>query len=260
MKPALAALLHNPLVWRGDQLARADDAVCSGFPELDRELPGGGWPKRALTELLHDAQGIGELRLLLPALGRLARSGETIVLVAPPQHSLRAGIRRFRHRAGPAFRRRRGGRQGSLVVGRAGAARKQRRGAAFLAGQPQRSAFAAPAACRAGQRYAGLPVRRHGLRGAGLAVAAALATGRGKRPSARRCVQAPRRRHGPAFAAGCLGRVRCGGSASAGAWRNRRRTGSQLSSCGNPEGELQAALSGRRSVGADLESCAGARR
>jgi hypothetical protein len=85
MKPALAALLHNPLVWRGDQLACADDAVCSGFPELDRELPGGGWPKRALTELLHDAQGIGELRLLLPALGRLARSGETIVLVAPPQ-------------------------------------------------------------------------------------------------------------------------------------------------------------------------------
>ena len=85
MKPALAALLHNPLVWRGDQLARSDDAVCSGFPELDGELPGGGWPKRALTELLHDVQGIGELRLLLPALARIARSGEAIVLVAPPQ-------------------------------------------------------------------------------------------------------------------------------------------------------------------------------
>ena len=64
MKPALAALLNNPLVWRGDRLALADDAVCSGFARLDRELPGGGWPKRALTELLHDAQGIGELRLL----------------------------------------------------------------------------------------------------------------------------------------------------------------------------------------------------
>ncbi|MEP6996764.1 MAG: translesion DNA synthesis-associated protein ImuA [Betaproteobacteria bacterium] len=84
MNPALAALLHNPLVWRGDQLAPAADAVCSGFPELDRELPGGGWPKKALTELLHDAQGIGELRLLLPAFERLARCGETIVLVAPP--------------------------------------------------------------------------------------------------------------------------------------------------------------------------------
>src|SRR5690242_16793050 len=85
MKPALAALLNHPLVWRGDQLGRADDAVCSGFPELDRELPGGGWPKKALIELLHDVQGIGELRLVLPALGRLARAGETIVLVAPPQ-------------------------------------------------------------------------------------------------------------------------------------------------------------------------------
>ena len=72
MKPALATLLHHPLVWRGDQLARADDAVCSGFPELDRELPGGGWPKKALIELL-------------PALGRLACAGQTIVLVAPPQ-------------------------------------------------------------------------------------------------------------------------------------------------------------------------------
>lgn len=85
MKPALAALLHNPLVWRGDQLAQTDESVCTGFPDLDRELPGGGWPKKALIELLHDAQGIGELRLLLPSLGRLARSGETIVLIAPPQ-------------------------------------------------------------------------------------------------------------------------------------------------------------------------------
>ncbi|HEY2862842.1 MAG TPA: translesion DNA synthesis-associated protein ImuA [Casimicrobiaceae bacterium] len=85
MKPALAALLHNPLVWRGNQLAQPDESVCTGFPELDRELPGGGWPKKALIELLHDAQGIGELGLLLPSLGRLARSGETIVLIAPPQ-------------------------------------------------------------------------------------------------------------------------------------------------------------------------------
>lgn len=84
MKPALATLLHSPHVWRGDRLAPADDAVGSGFADLDRELPGGGWPKRALTEILHDAQGIGEVRLLLPALGRLARSGEKIVLVAPP--------------------------------------------------------------------------------------------------------------------------------------------------------------------------------
>ena len=84
MKPALAELLHHPLLWRGDQLARADDAVSSGFASLDRELPGGGWPKAALTELWLDAEGIGELSLLLPALKRLTQAGEWIALVAPP--------------------------------------------------------------------------------------------------------------------------------------------------------------------------------
>jgi cell division inhibitor SulA len=84
MKPALAALLHHPLLWRGDQLAPADDVVASGFVGLDRELPGGGWPKAALIELLADVEGIGELLLLLPALKRLAQAGEWIALVAPP--------------------------------------------------------------------------------------------------------------------------------------------------------------------------------
>jgi hypothetical protein len=84
MKAALAELLHNPLVWRGDRLARTDAVVASGFAELDRELPGGGWPKGGLTELLQDDQGIGELRLLLPALRCLTQAGEWIALVAPP--------------------------------------------------------------------------------------------------------------------------------------------------------------------------------
>jgi len=84
MKPALAALLQHPLLWRGDRLAQADDTVASGFASLDRELPGGGWPKAALTELLADTEGIGELQLLLPALKRLAQAGEWVALVAPP--------------------------------------------------------------------------------------------------------------------------------------------------------------------------------
>jgi cell division inhibitor SulA len=84
MKAALAELLHNPLLWQGDRLARAEDAVASGFVALDRELPGGGWPQASLTELLLDHQGIGELRLVLPALKALVRSGEWIALIAPP--------------------------------------------------------------------------------------------------------------------------------------------------------------------------------
>jgi hypothetical protein len=84
MNAALAELLHNPLLWRGDQLARADGVVSSGLVELDGELPGGGWPRGSLVELLADDQGIGELRLLLPALRRLVEAGEWIMLVAPP--------------------------------------------------------------------------------------------------------------------------------------------------------------------------------
>jgi cell division inhibitor SulA len=84
MKPAVAELLHNPFVWRGDGKARVEHAVASGFADLDRELPGGGWPQGSLTELLVDSEGIGELRLLMPALGRLARPGAWIALVAPP--------------------------------------------------------------------------------------------------------------------------------------------------------------------------------
>src|SRR5262245_14062705 len=85
MNPALAQLLHNPLVWRGDQLARAEHTVSSGFDDLDQALPGGGWPQTGLTELLYDGEGIGESRLLCPALRRLALGGEWILLIAPPR-------------------------------------------------------------------------------------------------------------------------------------------------------------------------------
>lgn len=59
-------------------------ALRSGYDELDAALPGGGWPLGALTELLSDAAGIGELELLMPALAGLARAGRQIVWIAPP--------------------------------------------------------------------------------------------------------------------------------------------------------------------------------
>lgn len=75
----------HPSVWRAHQLGRhAARGVPSQFAALDAELPGGGWPVGSLTELLIERHGIGELRLVLPALARLAQDGREVLWVAPP--------------------------------------------------------------------------------------------------------------------------------------------------------------------------------
>jgi len=58
--------------------------LSTGYASLDAALPGSGWPLGAVTELLGDARGIGELSLLLPALVTLARSGRHVACIAPP--------------------------------------------------------------------------------------------------------------------------------------------------------------------------------
>jgi protein ImuA len=81
---ALAASLPHAL-WRGDSLgSHAASSVSTGFPRLNSELPGGGWPPSVLTELLWAQQGEGEFRLLAPVLAGLSRAGKAIILLAPP--------------------------------------------------------------------------------------------------------------------------------------------------------------------------------
>lgn len=92
MSEALEKLLANPRVWRGQ--ARAGDqglpGLASGYEKLDQLLPGGGWPLNALTEILLEHYGTGELQLLMPALAHLSQlQGEAaeagwITWVAPP--------------------------------------------------------------------------------------------------------------------------------------------------------------------------------
>ncbi|HSF47899.1 MAG TPA: translesion DNA synthesis-associated protein ImuA [Burkholderiales bacterium] len=84
MSAQLSALLNHPAIWRGGELARVADGIPTGFPELDALLPGGGWPNGALTELLIERQGIGELSLLTPALAKVSQAGRTLAFVAPP--------------------------------------------------------------------------------------------------------------------------------------------------------------------------------
>jgi protein ImuA len=84
MNSALATVLSNPAIWRGDECAPEPAALASGFPALDAVLPGGGWPGAALTEIVLEREGIGEVRLVLPALAALQARGHDIVWVAPP--------------------------------------------------------------------------------------------------------------------------------------------------------------------------------
>jgi len=80
----LAALLSHPAIWRGDDCAPEPAALPTGFAALDAVLPGRGWPAAALTEIHVGREGIGELRLMLPALTALARERRDIVWIAPP--------------------------------------------------------------------------------------------------------------------------------------------------------------------------------
>lgn len=89
---SLDELLENPRVWRGLSATRPRDGLASGYEVLDRHLPDGGWPRAALTEILTEHYGIGELQLLMPALAALSVESSAgdgtepgwIAWVAPP--------------------------------------------------------------------------------------------------------------------------------------------------------------------------------
>lgn len=85
MTAALRQVLQHPGIWRGNDVSRVElPSVPTGFPRLDAELPGSGWPRGALTEIAFEGEGIGELSLLAPALAALSRDEPWIVLVDPP--------------------------------------------------------------------------------------------------------------------------------------------------------------------------------
>lgn len=79
-----ASVLPGALVWRAGTMARPQaQGWATGFPELDAELPGGGWPRGELVELLAERHGIGEIELLLPMLRRV-EDDQWLAWVAPP--------------------------------------------------------------------------------------------------------------------------------------------------------------------------------
>jgi hypothetical protein len=81
-RPISAEEIH-PALWRATQLARGSVRVVeTGYPALSAELPGGGWPLGGLVELLVPSPGVGEVRLLYPALNNMGQ--QPVALVQPP--------------------------------------------------------------------------------------------------------------------------------------------------------------------------------
>ncbi|KQP22125.1 translesion DNA synthesis-associated protein ImuA [Pseudorhodoferax sp. Leaf267] len=81
-------------VWRGNELGHqvAAEALSSGWEALDAELPGGGWPRRAVTEILAAQPSVVEWRLLSPGLRQVVQSGGQIVVIGPPRHPHLPGL------------------------------------------------------------------------------------------------------------------------------------------------------------------------
>ena len=87
MPDQISSLLKHPKIWRGgtQQTGQSDSAyIPTGYPSLTEGLPGNGWPGGALTEIVSDGVGIGELRLVMPALAHLSREGRWLAWIAPP--------------------------------------------------------------------------------------------------------------------------------------------------------------------------------
>ncbi len=68
MKEPLDDILSHPRIWRGRHAPRAIQTVPTGHPSLDGVLPGGGWPRSGLIEILVERWGTGEVRLIVPLL------------------------------------------------------------------------------------------------------------------------------------------------------------------------------------------------
>ncbi|MBO9515285.1 MAG: translesion DNA synthesis-associated protein ImuA [Variovorax sp.] len=73
-------------VWHADELGSAEAPVIgTGHAALDAQLPGGGWPVGAMTELLQTAPQDPIWPLLLPGLVQAVQArGGPVVLIGPP--------------------------------------------------------------------------------------------------------------------------------------------------------------------------------
>lgn len=76
MTPSLQDLKNQRLIWNASRSERQQPkSIASSYPEFDQRLD--GWPESGLVELQIPTVGIGEVRLILPALQQLAQQEAT---------------------------------------------------------------------------------------------------------------------------------------------------------------------------------------
>ena len=79
----ITKLLARHDTWRGQSQKPTQHSVSSGNDQIDLLLKG-GWPTAALTELLVQRPGIGELSLLLPTIKGYCQNNHLSVWLDPP--------------------------------------------------------------------------------------------------------------------------------------------------------------------------------
>jgi hypothetical protein len=72
-------------IWRlGDETTKNRDVYRSGLKELDNFLPGGGWPRIGLIEIIVKHYGLGELQILMPLMRNLTTHDKLLLWICPP--------------------------------------------------------------------------------------------------------------------------------------------------------------------------------
>jgi cell division inhibitor SulA len=56
----------------------------TGYPQLDDILPGRGWPRNAMVEIVSAHWGMGELQLLAPLMREVIAQGKWVLWISPP--------------------------------------------------------------------------------------------------------------------------------------------------------------------------------
>ncbi len=82
-EPLLDSLLLRQDTWRGRNRSLRKHVITTGKEKLDKLLLG-GWPVSALTELVTQQEGIGELSILLTNVKHYASENRLCVWLDPP--------------------------------------------------------------------------------------------------------------------------------------------------------------------------------